>query len=94
MFILLGNAKGMEEPKVSKRSHNFCLKWLNLFTAFMAPEVLSYGGEHEYTNRVDIFSFGMLIYELIMLKPPYDGQERMKEHILECRRPHVTEKVC
>lgn len=35
----------------------------------------------------------MFLYELISLKQPYDGQEQMKESILEGRRPYVSEKV-
>jgi serine/threonine protein kinase len=31
---------------------------------FMAPEIVKYNGEEEYTEKVDCFSFGMFIYEL------------------------------
>ncbi|KAH7717085.1 LRK-1 protein [Aphelenchoides avenae] len=59
---------------------------------FMAPEIMRYNGEQQYTEKVDCFSFGMFLYELISLKQPYDGQEQMKESILEGRRPYVSEK--
>jgi serine/threonine protein kinase len=61
--------------------------------AFMAPEVILYGGEQEYSESVDIFSFGMFLYELLTLKQPYEGQDQMKEYILEGRKPHVSDKV-
>uniref|UniRef100_A0A915CTS6 Protein kinase domain-containing protein n=1 Tax=Ditylenchus dipsaci TaxID=166011 RepID=A0A915CTS6_9BILA len=59
---------------------------------FMAPEVMRYNGEEEYTEKVDCFSFGMFLYELITLKQPYEGHEQMKEFLLEGRRPYVSEK--
>jgi serine/threonine protein kinase len=34
---------------------------------FMAPEIVKYNGEEEYTEKVDCFSFGMFIYELVSL---------------------------
>lgn len=60
---------------------------------FMAPEIMRYNGEQVYTDKVDCYSFGMFIYELISLKQPYDGHEQMKDFILEGRRPYVSEKV-
>ncbi|KAI1713552.1 protein tyrosine kinase domain-containing protein [Ditylenchus destructor] len=59
---------------------------------FMAPEIMRYNGEQEYTEKVDCFSFGMFIYELISLKQPYEGHDQMKDFILEGRRPYVSEK--
>lgn len=35
----------------------------------------------------------MFIYELISLKQPYDGSDRIKDFILEGGRPYVSEKV-
>lgn len=59
----------------------------------MAPEIMRYNGEQEYTERVDCFSFGMFLYELIALRQPYEGfqMQQMKERILEAQRPNVTE---
>ncbi|XP_011493971.1 PREDICTED: leucine-rich repeat serine/threonine-protein kinase 1 [Ceratosolen solmsi marchali] len=42
---------------------------------FMAPEIIKYNGEEEYTEKVDSFSFGMFIYELITLRQPFEGHE-------------------
>lgn len=57
---------------------------------FMAPEIIKYNGEEEYTEKVDSFSFGMFIYELITLRQPFEGHETVKECILEGGRPPLT----
>lgn len=59
---------------------------------FMAPEIISHNGEEEYTEKVDCFSFGMLIYELITLRQPFEGHETVKESILEGSRPVFTSR--
>jgi serine/threonine protein kinase len=59
----------------------------------MAPEIIRFNGEEEYTEKVDIFSFGMLLYELISLRQPFDGCENVKESILEGMRPALTQRV-
>ena len=48
----------------------------------MAPEIVKYNGEEEYTEKVDCFSFGMFIYELLTLQQPFTGYETVKELIL------------
>ncbi|XP_072749395.1 leucine-rich repeat serine/threonine-protein kinase 1 [Anoplolepis gracilipes] len=57
---------------------------------FMAPEIIRYNGEEEYTEKVDSFSFGMFIYELITLRQPFEGHEAVKECILEGGRPPLV----
>lgn len=57
---------------------------------FMAPEIMRFNGEEEYTEKVDCFSFGMFIYELISLRLPFAGQESVKESILDGGRPLIT----
>jgi serine/threonine protein kinase len=57
---------------------------------FMAPEIVRYNGEEEYTEKVDTFSFGMFIYELLTLRQPFAGFETVKELILEGGRPPIT----
>ena len=49
---------------------------------FMAPEIVKYNGEEEYTEKVDCFSFGMFVYELLTLQQPFTGYETVKELIL------------
>merc|ERR1712018_379975 len=57
---------------------------------FMAPEIMKYNGEEEYTEKVDCFSFGMLLYELLTLHKPFVGYETVKELILEGGRPPLS----
>jgi serine/threonine protein kinase len=59
----------------------------------MAPEIMRYNGEEEYTEKVDCFSFGMFIYELLTLHQPFEGQESVKECILEGGRPSLSYRV-
>lgn len=49
---------------------------------FIAPEIHQYNGEEEYTEKVDCFSFGMFIFELISLRLPFEGQESVKGEIV------------
>ena len=53
----------------------------------MAPEILKFNGEETYSEKVDCFSFAMLLYELISLKHPFEGQEQIKDIILNGGRP-------
>ncbi|KAL1122208.1 hypothetical protein AAG570_003613 [Ranatra chinensis] len=59
---------------------------------FMAPEIMRYNGEEEYTEKVDCFSFGMFIYELVTLHQPFESHESVKECILEGGRPPLTHR--
>lgn len=58
----------------------------------MAPEIMKHNGEEEYTEKVDCFSFGMFIYELISLRQPFEGHEAVKECILDGNRPVLTQR--
>lgn len=59
----------------------------------MAPEIIKYNGEEEYTEKVDCFSFGMFVYELITMHQPFENHESVKESILEGHRPALTYRV-
>lgn len=59
---------------------------------FMAPEIMRFNGEEEYTEKVDCFSFGMFIYELIALRLPFEGQECVKDNVLDGGRPSLTQR--
>uniref|UniRef100_A0A147BMZ4 non-specific serine/threonine protein kinase n=1 Tax=Ixodes ricinus TaxID=34613 RepID=A0A147BMZ4_IXORI len=59
---------------------------------FMAPEIMRYNGEEEYTDKVDCFSFGMFMYELLTLRLPFEGQDCVKDHILDGGRPLFTSR--
>ena len=56
---------------------------------FMAPEIVRFNGEETYSDKVDCFSFGMLLYELISLRHPFEGQEQIKDIILNDVRPVI-----
>lgn len=60
---------------------------------FMAPEIIKYNGEEEYTEKVDCFSFGMFVYELLTMHQPFESHESVKESILEGHRPALTYRV-
>ncbi len=59
---------------------------------FMAPEIVRYNGEEEYTEKVDCFSFGMFIYELLTQQQPFAGYDTVKELILEGGRPPLSSR--
>ncbi|KAH8021451.1 hypothetical protein HPB51_015847 [Rhipicephalus microplus] len=60
---------------------------------FMAPEIMRHNGEEEYTEKVDCFSYGMFMYELLTLRLPFEGQDCVKDHILDGGRPVLTRRV-
>ena len=41
------------------------------FAAYHAPEMLRYSFREEYTEKIDIYSFGMLLYELVTRWHPF-----------------------
>ncbi|CAG9138598.1 unnamed protein product [Plutella xylostella] len=60
---------------------------------FMAPEIMRYNGEEEYNEKVDCFSFGMLLYEVLTLRQPFEGHEAVKEAVLDGARPALNARV-
>ena len=47
---------------------------------------------------MDVFAFGMTIYELITMKPPYNELPRknpaiLHKHVRDGRRPSLTDQV-
>ena len=59
----------------------------------MAPEIVRHNGEEEYTEKVDCFSFGMFLYEMVALRPPFEGSDCVKDHILDGGRPMLSHRV-
>ena len=43
------------------------------FSSYPAPEMLRYSFGEEYTEKVDIYAFGILLYELVTRWQPYGG---------------------
>ena len=63
---------------------------------FMAPEILKYHGREVYSHQVDIFSFAMLIYEMITLHTPYENltAQQANQSNENGARPSLSRKVC
>jgi serine/threonine protein kinase len=45
---------------------------------WMAPEILR---QEEYTEKIDVYSFGILMYELVTLTPPWKEILKLEEFI-------------
>jgi serine/threonine protein kinase len=59
---------------------------------WMAPEVIN---GFKYTEKADVFSFGIILWELATRKPPYygiDGQVVSQRVVKEGLRPKISEK--
>jgi len=58
----------------------------------MAPEVIR---GFKYTEKADVFSFGVICWELATRKPPYygiDGQVVSQKVVREGLRPKITDR--
>ena len=64
---------------------------------FMAPEILKYVGTEACTEKVDVFSYGMFLYEMISLHFPFEKQNLMHSQIerlvIEGERPPLQNRV-
>ena len=65
---------------------------------FMAPEILKYVGTEACTEKVDIYSFAMFLFETISLYFPFEKQNLMHAQIeklvIEGERPPLQSRVC
>ncbi|EAY16560.1 TKL family protein kinase [Trichomonas vaginalis G3] len=60
---------------------------------WMAPEVLKRGSR--YTSKVDVYAYGVLLWELLTSETPYDGfgsQQIISEVLNFDARPHLPEQ--
>jgi serine/threonine protein kinase len=58
----------------------------------MAPEVIR---GFKYTEKADVFSFGVIMWELATRKPPYygiDGQVVSQKVVREGLRPKISDR--
>lgn len=60
--------------------------------SFLAPEILRHNGDEEYTEKVDCFSFGVFMYELLTLRPLFKHNEAVRSHLSDGMRPTLTIK--
>lgn len=58
------------------------------FAAYHAPEMLRYSFREEYTEKVDIYSFGMLLYELVTRWQPF-GPANNADQVPVFQRPKM-----
>ena len=57
---------------------------------WMAPEVI---GGHIYTEKADVFSFGINLWELLTRKIPYDGMQPMQVSVRKLCKVQVAMMV-
>ena len=61
---------------------------------YLPPEVLLHGGQESYSVKLDVYSFGMLMYYLFSFKHPFGNQQLIASLLREQRRPELPPKVC
>jgi serine/threonine protein kinase len=63
--------------------------------SYMCPEVICSGNAHIYTAKADVWSMGMVIYELVTLKEPYEDEDifEVATLIQSGQRPVIPEAV-
>lgn len=54
---------------------------------FIAPEILMHTGRDTYTEKVDIFSFGMFMFELLTCRQPLSDVNNINVHVVHGGRP-------
>ncbi|CAF0818437.1 unnamed protein product [Adineta ricciae] len=61
---------------------------------YIAPEIVRFTGDELYSEKADIFSFSMLMYECLSLNHPFSRNKRdhARELILHGWRPSLTEQ--
>ena len=64
---------------------------------YIAPEIVLFSGKQSFTSKADVFSFAMVIYEILSFKPPFinfESEHDQKWAPAHGRRPilHAEEK--
>jgi len=78
IFVILNDRKGISNLAIGdfdsakKISKKIEAKTVIGTATFMAPEVWSSKNSKQYNFQADIFSFGMILFELITLERPYE----------------------
>ncbi|XP_052762538.1 leucine-rich repeat serine/threonine-protein kinase 1-like [Mya arenaria] len=57
---------------------------------FIAPEIIVHTGRDTYTEKVDIFSFGMFLFELLTCRHPLADVNNINMHVSNGGRPTLT----
>jgi eukaryotic-like serine/threonine-protein kinase len=82
--IDFGIAKAIEEPLTDKTLFTSYAQLIGT-PAYMSPEQAEMSGL-DVDTRSDIYSLGVLLYELLTSKTPFDGQELLKSGVENLRR--------
>ncbi|KAH9518581.1 hypothetical protein Btru_005705, partial [Bulinus truncatus] len=57
---------------------------------FIAPEILQHAGKGTYTTKVDVFSFGMFMFEVLTCRVPFNQLNNLNNLICQGERPSLT----
>jgi serine/threonine protein kinase/tetratricopeptide (TPR) repeat protein len=82
--IDFGIAKATEERLTDKTLFTACAQWIGT-PAYMSPEQIELSGL-DLDTRSDIYSLGVLLYELLTGATPFDTKELLKAGVDEMRR--------
>jgi hypothetical protein len=82
--IDFGIAKATEERLTDKTLFTACAQWIGT-PAYMSPEQMALSGL-DLDTRSDIYSLGVLLYELLTGETPFDTKELLKSGVEEMRR--------
>ena len=60
---------------------------------FQAPEILRFNGTEEYNSNVDIYSYAMLLYEMLAGERPFPelSQAQIIDAVLRGQRPDLSQ---
>ena len=57
---------------------------------FIAPEILQHAGKGTYTEKVDVFSFGMFLFEILTCRVPFANVNQPNNLICQGERPSLS----
>ncbi|KAG7547852.1 Protein kinase-like domain superfamily [Arabidopsis suecica] len=82
-----------EEEALSKKTELEKLLKLHKQDRYMAPEVFRH---RRYDKKVDVFSFAMILYEMLEGEPPFANHEPYEaaKHVSDGHRPTFRSKGC
>src|SRR5258708_1190448 len=85
VVIDFGIAKATANQRLTDRTVFTAFEMLIGTPAYMSPEQADLSGV-DVDTRTDVYSLGVLLYELLTGSPPFDGESLMKAGLVEIRR--------